>query len=158
VCHLCCLLLVAASVLLTLATRFIPAETWPVVMRWHVPVGISILVLMIVSLVVRHRTPDPKPASAGNAILDKIGVLTHHLLYVLAILMPLAGLSLALTYGLLPIQIGAGANLLAQFGSLHRWIAFALAGLIALHIGAALYHEIIRKDNLMSRMWFEKKN
>jgi len=29
-----------------------------------------------------------------------------------------------------------------------------LVALLVLHAGAALYHQIIRKDGLLSRMWF----
>ena len=149
-------LLLIVELALGYSIRYLPAAMWPGVMSWHVPIGISILLLMIIRLVVRQRSPRPAPASAGHPLLDKIGVLTHYLLYLLAILMPLAGLSLALVYGLLPIQVAGGADFLWRFGSLHRWIAIALALLIGLHIGAAFYHQLIRKDNLLSRMWYEK--
>jgi cytochrome b561 len=151
-------LLFLAEYTLGFSTRYIPADSWAAVMKWHVPVGISILLLMVVRLVVRHRSSRPEPASAGSELLDKVGVLTHYLLYILAFLLPLAGIALAVSYNLLPIQVNAGAaDLLGRFGSLHRWIAIGLALLIGLHIAAAFYHQLIRKDNLLSRMWFEKK-
>ena len=156
--HWAIALLLLAEFSLGLSILFLRADRWAAVMSWHIPVGLSILALMIVRLVVRHRTPHPEPATAGSALLDTIGVLTHYALYLLAILMPLAGLSLALVYGLLPIQVGAAADLLYRFGSLHKWIAIALALLIGLHIGAAFYHQLFRKDNLLSRMWYGKKN
>lgn len=37
---------------------------------------------------------------------------------------------------------------------LHLDIAIVLSFLIALHILAALYHQFIRKDNLIARMWY----
>jgi cytochrome b561 len=39
----------------------------------------------------------------------------------------------------------------------HGIFAKALFALIALHIGAALYHQVIHKDGLLSRMWFGKR-
>ena len=32
-----------------------------------------------------------------------------------------------------------------------------LAGLIALHLAAALYHHLVRKDGLFGRMWFGRR-
>ncbi|HCR72606.1 MAG TPA: hypothetical protein DIW23_14275 [Anaerolineae bacterium] len=31
-----------------------------------------------------------------------------------------------------------------------------MIALVVLHTGAALYHQFIRKDNLIGRMWFGK--
>jgi cytochrome b561 len=36
----------------------------------------------------------------------------------------------------------------------HLWIAILLLGLLAFHIVAALYHQVIRRDNLIARMWY----
>ncbi len=48
-------------------------------------------------------------------------------------------------------------NLLFQLGRLHG-VAWALLFLlILLHAGAALYHQIFVKDNLLGRMWFGKR-
>ena len=41
--------------------------------------------------------------------------------------------------------------------TLHLWSAFLLLGLISLHILAFLYHQFIRKDNLISRMWYGRR-
>ncbi|MGZ6317410.1 MAG: cytochrome b/b6 domain-containing protein [Anaerolineales bacterium] len=30
--------------------------------------------------------------------------------------------------------------------------------LVILHIGASLYHQFFRKDNLLGRMWFGSRN
>ena len=44
------------------------------------------------------------------------------------------------------------------FGSplraIHRLVAYLLALLVAIHILAALYHQFIRRDNLLARMWY----
>ena len=148
------LLLVVFS--LGFATRYLPPENWAIYVRWHMPLGITVLLLMVVRIIIRARSPHPEPATTGNAILDKIGVLTHYLLYVLAILMPLTGMALSITYGLSPIKSSLLANI-SWIPGLHRVIALALGLLILLHISAALYHQVIRKDNLMSRMWYENQ-
>jgi cytochrome b561 len=50
-----------------------------------------------------------------------------------------------------------GGGLRLGLGAFHglSWILLAL--LILLHIGAALYHQFIRKDHLFGRMWFGKQ-
>ena len=40
------------------------------------------------------------------------------------------------------------------FHTVWTWI---LLGMIILHFSAAMYHQLIRKDGLMSRMWFGKR-
>ncbi len=149
-------LLILAVLSLGLATRYVSAELWPMIVRWHMPLGILILLLMIVRVIVRSRSPHPEPATAGNPLLDKVGVITHYLLYIFAFLMPLSGLGVAGKYNLLQDYMAPAANLLGFLAPFHRLIAFGLAGLITLHIGAAFYHQLIRKDNLLSRMWYEK--
>jgi cytochrome b561 len=39
---------------------------------------------------------------------------------------------------------------------LHGFIAPALLLLVALHVGAALYHQFLLKDHLLARMWYGK--
>ena len=34
----------------------------------------------------------------------------------------------------------------------HGLGAFALLGLVTLHVGAALYHQLVRRDRLLARM------
>ncbi len=51
---------------------------------------------------------------------------------------------------------GGGPGGPGGFGLLiiHEWTAYLLLFLVVLHIGAALYHQFIRKDNLIARMWY----
>jgi cytochrome b561 len=153
--HWAIALLLFIEIILGFGTRYVPSTLYPAVIRTHMPLGITILVLMITRIVIRSRTTAPEPATAGNPILDGIGVITHILLYALAVLMPLAGIDLAISYNLIQVNLGVLTEFLIAFGPLHRWIALSLVGLIALHIGAVFYHQLIRKDNLLSRMWYE---
>ena len=138
---------------LGLSTRYLPAENWQVYVSWHMPLGITVLVLMLVRIIVRSRTPHPEPATTGNKVLDKIGDITHYLLYILAVMMPLSGMALSISYGLSPIQSSFISNL-RWVPVLHRIIAPTFGLLILLHVSAAFYHQVIRKDQLLSRMWY----
>jgi cytochrome b561 len=131
----------------------------------HMLLGITILVLLIIRLIVRWRTRHPDWASTGNRFLDKVGEITHWALYVFVFGMTITGITLATrgnrfarTFGL------ASAAPSGQFrprgfsiGMFHGAIWFFLFLLILLHVGAALYHQFILKDNLLGRMWYGKQ-
>jgi cytochrome b561 len=123
--------------------------------------GIVILVLTLVRIYVRITKPKPAPASAGNAILDKIGVATHYLLYLGALGMGISGVGLAMEAGLFSSVYGRTGSLPADFYVYpvrfgHGFTASALIVLVLLHIGAALYHQFILRDGLLDRMSFRK--
>ncbi len=127
----------------------------------HMTMGLIILALTSIRLVVRFTSKKPAPATAGNPILDKIGVATHWLLYLGALGMGLSGLGIASQSGIFPLLAGGEVALPADFMVYpprlgHGFIARLLLALIALHVGAALYHQFIRKDGLLGRMWFGK--
>jgi len=132
--------------------------------NFHMTFGITILILMITRLSVRFIFQRPAAADAGNPILNKIGEATHWLLYLLTFGMTISGLILAIETDDLPQLLGAIsaeassrglANL--NLGWLHGRIWALLLLLILLHIGAAIYHQFILKDNLIKRMGFGKR-
>ena len=40
---------------------------------------------------------------------------------------------------------------------MHGAVGYTLLLLVTIHFGAAMYHQFIRKDNLLGRMWFGKR-
>ena len=128
----------------------------------HMDLGIITLVVIVFRFVMRMRLPKPAHASTGNAFLDWIGKIVHYALYALVFLMAVSGLSLSMQAGLAPMVFGgSGASLPADFYDfaarmLHGFIAPVLFLLIVLHVGAAFYHQLALKDNLLSRMWYGK--
>ena len=130
----------------------------------HMILGIIILVLLVIRLLVRWRTKHPEWQSAGNKFFDWVGNLTHFGLYVLTFGMAITGIMLADQRGMLARVFGIGSTPTPgsfrrggfSLGSLHGGIWTLLLLLMLLHIGAALYHQFILKDNLLGRMWFGK--
>jgi cytochrome b561 len=150
-------LLIFIAFYLGLSTQDISLTEKVGILRWHMPLGITILLLMLVRLVVRWRSPHPEPVTVGNSFLDRIGEWTHYLLYIFAILMPLTGLMLSLTFKIIPVVFGGQGSLPRDLSPmLHGLIYPIFAVLILLHILAALYHQFVRKDNLLARMWYGK--
>ncbi len=126
-------------------------------LRWHMPIGITVFVLTLIRLFVRWRTPRPAPTTAGNAFLDKIGEWVHYLLYAFALLMPFTGMGLSIIYNLPPAVFEGQAEIPPGLNAgLHGSFGWLLTLILLLHIGAALYHQFIRRDNLLARMWYGK--
>lgn len=130
----------------------------------HMVFGLIVLVLLIVRLFVRWRTQHPEWLSAGNKLFDWVGNMTHLGLYVLTFAMTVTGIVLADQRGTLARVFGIGlastpgSYRVAGFnlGRLHGAFWTLLLLLIILHVGAALYHQFIRRDNVLQRMWFGK--
>lgn len=128
----------------------------------HMIMGITILVLLVVRLIVRWKTQHPDWASTGNKFFDWVGNLTHIGLYVLTFGMTITGIILADQRGILARIFGIGSTPTPGsfrrggfgLGFFHGGIWTLLLLLILLHVGAALYHQFILKDNLLGRMWF----
>ena len=133
-------------------------------LRAHMSVGLLILALMLLRLFIRITTKKPPHADIGNALLNKLGVAAHYGLYILVILMAGSGVATAISAGLPDIVFGgSGAPLPASFDDIppraaHGAIAALLGLLIIGHAAAALYHQFVRKDNLLGRMWFGKRS
>ena len=125
----------------------------------HMLIGTLILALLTIRLVMRYAIKRPEPATAGHPILDLVGVLTHYALYLFTFAMTVSGLVMSLQRGYFAKLFGIGA--VPQ--TFHRggipWEAIHgtswsfLVLFILLHIGAALYHQFIRRDHLLGRMW-----
>ena len=131
-------------------------------LKMHMIAGFIILVLMIVRVIVRKVTDRPPPADTGNAVLNKAGTVAHTLLYLLVFAMLGSGLATAVISGLPDIVFNnSGVALPEDFSNIlprvfHGVIAKVLLAMIFFHVLGALYHQFVRKDSLLSRMWFGK--
>jgi cytochrome b561 len=131
-------------------------------LRTHMVGGIAILTLLLMRVGLRMTTLRPPPASAGHPFLDRAAWLSHRLLYVAAIGMPLSGILLALEAKLPAILfLGEGKLPASLWIYPLRYVHFILARtlmlLITLHIAGALYHTLFRKDWLLRRMGFGRR-
>lgn len=131
----------------------------------HMIVGITVLVLLVIRLIVRWVTKRPAWASTGIKLFDWVGELNHFGLYLLTFAMVITGIILADQRGILARTFGIGSTPTPgsfrrggfSLGFFHGGVWTLLILLIALHVGAALYHQFIVKDNLLGRMWFGRQ-
>ena len=129
---------------------------------YHKNVGVLLAVLVVLRLLWRWRNPPPPRPMALAPLQARIAGLTHGALYLLMVVVPIAGY-VRVRAGGFPIEVldtlGAPAlvprsDTLAEIAqSIHYGAGLAMAALIALHIAAACFHGVLKRDGVFSRMW-----
>ena len=128
--------------------------------KYHKTAGVLILFAMIVRIVVKLRLGKPDYAVPLTSFEKSASGAVHGLLYVLLLAMPITGW-LATGAGGFPVEffdwklppiVGKDKDLASLLFTAHMAISFAIVGLLALHIGAALKHGIVKKDGVLQRM------
>ncbi|HMZ01684.1 MAG TPA: cytochrome b, partial [Burkholderiaceae bacterium] len=128
--------------------------------NWHKWAGVTILALSALRLLWRltHRPPADLPMPAWQA---RVAHATHGLLYGLFFAVPLVGWAYSsaagfpiVLFGLwqLPDFVPVDKALAQLIKPWHELTAFALIGLVGLHVAAALKHQWIDRDGLLDRM------
>ena len=128
--------------------------------NWHKWAGMSILLLSAVRLLWRltHRPPADLPMPAWQR---RAAHAAHRALYALFFAVPLAGWAYSssagfpvVLYGVLPLPdfVPVSRELAALLKPVHHWLAYSLAAVVTVHIGAALQHHFLSRDGLLLRM------
>ena len=127
----------------------------------HESLGIAILVLALIRLVVRLRYGAPALPAGLPAPMKLAAQLSHYAFYLLMIGMPLIGWGM-LSAAAYPVVVFGSVRLpsiLPQSDSLHAllwgahfYLAFAFFALILLHVAAALFHALVRRDGVFEAM------
>jgi cytochrome b561 len=127
----------------------------------HRPLGIALLLLVIVRLAVRIKRGTP-PLPADLPVWQRVPAHASHIaLYALMFAMPLIGWSM-LSAGGYPVVLFGGVHLppiaphnvtlYAWLRSAHTWLAVLLYATVLLHLAAALFHGLIRRDGVLASM------
>ena len=128
----------------------------------HKSVGMVIFVAAIARLIWRVRHPAPAYGFAMPRWQQLAAHATHILLYVMLFSLPITGYIAETArgrdtafFGLFPIPALVPLNRKLSYYALtvHDWSQYAVYALILLHVGAALYHQLILKDGIIERMW-----
>lgn len=130
-----------------------PDKTWAFAL--HKSLGQCALLLIWVRIFWRRRHP-PVPLNGWEA---RLALLTHRLMYVLLVVVPMAGyLSASFTkypmkfFGVPMPKVGwpdEGVN--GVFNSVHKFSVVVLAVLIGMHLVGVVYH-LVRRDGRLGRM------
>ena len=129
--------------------------------NWHKWIGVSVFLLALLRLAWRAgHAPPPLPAGTAPLLRRAAGGL-HLALYALMFLIPLSGWVMSsargfqtVWFGVLPLpnlvhkDVALGERLL----QLHLTLDLLLLLLVAGHLGAALKHHLIDRDDVLVRM------
>ncbi|MCO5055906.1 cytochrome b [Thermomonas sp.] len=157
------LLIVAAYVLVEFHGEF-PKGSAPrnAMMQGHYWAGITIFLLVWWRLSARARGGTPPivpPLDRYSALLAK---LTHLALYAFFIVMPVLGCLTAAYEGkqvlipftqiALPVPVAVDKDFGHQLEDIHGTIGTLFYWVIGLHVLAALWHHLFKRDNVLERM------
>jgi cytochrome b561 len=127
----------------------------------HKPLGILILILVAIRLVNRLLNPAP-PLPAGMPAWQRFAAhASHVVLYVLMFALPLVGWGMLSAAGYpivlygpleLPPILPHDAALYAVLRTAHTVLAFLLFATFIAHLGAALMHALIFRDDVFPSM------
>ncbi len=132
------------------------------ILQIHLSVGIAILLLTL-ARIGWWFWADKKPASvAMSPWKDRASRLVHVLFYVVILGMTASGLGMMVLSGAGQIIFSESVESLPDFWEFlprrpHGIGARVMITLLILHVGAAVYHHFVKKDELIRRMWFDHK-
>jgi len=129
--------------------------------RWHKELGVLVLMLVTVRICWRMiNTTPPLPASIPR--LQQLAAhVAHYAFYVFMMAMPITGWMLSSAAGLpvsffdlfvLPDLVSADPSLKELLTKIHQWLAYGLILTLCAHVGAALLHHFINKDDILRRI------
>jgi len=139
----------------------------------HKSFGVVVFMLAVLRILWRWASPvTPDMPQGESALARGAARATHWALYILMLTIPLSGWLMAsastlndadayptqmrnMVFGVFelpdPFQPGSDA-LDATFHMIHAWSVYLLGALLVLHIGAALKHHLVDRDDVLRRM------
>lgn len=134
---------------------------------WHKWAGVTIFLCVVLRLVWRLSHRPPELPAAMPTWQRKAAEATHVLLYLLMFAVPLSGWLMSsakgfqtVWFGVLPLPDLLDKN--KELGDLlqevHELLNFTMAGLVLAHLGAALKHHFIDRDDVLTRMLPFRRN
>jgi cytochrome b561 len=147
---------VAALTTGLLAAGSTDPDTTLTLVRGHVVSALSVLaltVLRVVWWIVADRRP--RPVEGQPRAQELAARVVHSAIYLLIFLMASSGIVTLMLSGAVPVLLGGGV--LPDFSELlprvaHGIMSKIMIALLLMHVAAALYHQLIRRDRLLGRM------
>lgn len=127
----------------------------------HKASGVMVLMLVILRLIWKFSNKSVLPPAGFPKILALAAASGHFMLYAFMFMMPVSGLLMSYfgghdvnVFGMFTIEavLEKNSQLSGLFHEIHTIGIWAFIAVIVMHVGAALYHHFIRKDNVLMRM------
>ncbi len=130
----------------------------------HKVFGLVALTLIVLRLAWRLYSPPPPTLTEGAKHWElQLAHVTHAMLYVLMLAMPLAGWIASSATGIrisffglffLPMIAPPSEWIEDLFFDIHRLLGYLLALFVTLHVAGALKRHFVLRDMTLRRMWF----
>lgn len=129
---------------------------------FHKNMGVVLLLLVLWRLAYRAMNPAPPLPPSVPPLQARIAGLTHLGLYAALLVMAVSGYVRVVAGGFplevwdaigVPRLVPKSESLAATAKAIHANARFVLIALIVAHVGAALYHLLIKRDGVFARMW-----
>lgn len=153
--------LVVAMLFIGIGMLSTTSSAYALLLAIHKPLGVAILVLVLLRIHTRFRHRPPPLPSDLPRLQRRAATLSHWLLYALLLLMPVSGWAMLSAAGY-PVTLLAGirlppiaphdAGLFAWLRGAHHWLALLLFATFLLHLAAALFHALVRRDGVLESM------
>jgi cytochrome b561 len=158
--------LVAVCVIIMIPAGLVMANIGPgdlqnVLYTVHRSLGVLVLGLMIIRLLNRLIAGAPPPEPTLTPMQRAVSHVVHMALYALLIAQALIGWVATSAFGAtisffglfaVPDLVSKDQALSEPLFAAHLWIGLLIAALVLMHIAAALYHGLIRRDGVLQRM------
>ena len=131
----------------------------------HESAGLTILLVTVARLVWRRFHPPPPPPGGVPAAMRRAARVNHWLLYAALVVQPVLGFVSTNAYGFplrgetaylgfidLPKFMETNKPLADAVQGAHNALGSAIVALLVVHIGAAVFHQAIRRDGTLLRM------
>jgi cytochrome b561 len=127
----------------------------------HKSLGFLILVVAVARVVWRMLRPPPPELMGTPEWQRRAANATHVVLYLLMFALPMSGwvynssVGFPLSFfGLIdvPPLFSGGPDTKELWRTAHWLLGWGVVGLVSLHVGAALYHQVIIRDSILQRM------
>jgi cytochrome b561 len=127
----------------------------------HKSIGLTIVMIVALRLVWRAKHPAPPLGARLNIWEKRAAVISHWMLYVVLIGMPVSGYLLCATggypisyFGLFSVPVLSKSPAVASAATwahvaIGQWVVYSL---ILLHVAATVWHVSLRRDGVLDRM------
>ena len=131
----------------------------------HESAGLTLFFVVLLRLLWRAIAKAPPLPPTIPAPMRKAATAVHHTLYALLLIQPLLGFVATNAWGFplqgdtaylgfidLPKFMEADTDLAGVLQTVHTYVGWAILVMLVVHIGAAIFHQAIRRDGTLLRM------
>jgi cytochrome b561 len=131
--------------------------------KMHIILGVLATLLAVIRLIMLRSQPKLEPLKFGPS-KEQLVKWNHRLIYLFILLTGISGFATAQSAHIgqilflgQPISTYTGpGGLTATLGSIHSFMAYTLAALVAMHVAGVIIYTIQTKEKVLARMGFGK--